>query len=79
MEKKTTVIDLAAAPDEKYRKRKCRACGNKFYTIEYEVEYDQRLRNEWVKYNRAYIRRRNESNNRANNYFESKVKSNEQT
>lgn len=58
---KTKVIDLSTAPDEKYRKRNCRVCGHKFYTIEYEVEYDQRFKDEWVKYNRAYIRSRKKS------------------
>ena len=56
------VWDIAKAPDELYRKRKCGVCGHKFCTIEYEVEYDENFRKEWVKYNRACIRSRNRKN-----------------
>ena len=55
----STVWDIAKAPEELYRKRKCKACGLKFCTIEYEVGYDENFRKEWVKYNRACIRHRN--------------------
>lgn len=56
---KSTVWDIAKAPEELYRKRKCNACGFKFCTIEYEVGYDENFRKEWVKYNRGSIRYRN--------------------
>ena len=56
---KSTVWDIAKAPEELYRKRKCNACGFKFCTIEYEVGYDENFRKEWVKYNRSRIRYRN--------------------
>lgn len=56
---KSTVWDIAKAPEELYRKRKCNACGFKFCTIEYEVGYDENFKKEWVKYNRGSIRYRN--------------------
>lgn len=59
------VWDIAKAPEELYRKRKCKACGLKFCTIEYEVGYDENFRKEWVKYNRACIRDRNRKNKEA--------------
>ena len=58
---KTKVVDSSKAPEETYRKRKCKACGHKFCTIEYEVEFDQNFKNQWAKYNRAWIRYRNKT------------------
>ena len=58
----SAVWDIAKAREELYRKRKCKVCGLKFCTIEYEVEYDENFRKEWVKYNRACIRSRNRKN-----------------
>ena len=58
----SAVWDIAKAREELYRKRKCKVCGLKFCTIEYEVEYDENFRKEWVKYNRASIRSRNRKN-----------------
>ena len=37
----SAVWDIAKAREELYRKRKCKVCGLKFCTIEYEVEYDE--------------------------------------
>lgn len=58
--KETVVWDISKAPDELYRKRKCKVCGHKFCTIEYEVENDENFRKEWVKYNRSCIRNRSQ-------------------
>lgn len=58
----SAVWDIAKAREELYRKRKCKVCGLKFCTIEYEVEYNENFRKEWVKYNRACIRSRNRKN-----------------
>ena len=58
----SAVWDIAKAREELYRKRKCKVCGLKFCTIEYEVEYDENFRKDWVTYNRACIRSRNRKN-----------------
>lgn len=58
---KTTVVDIATATEEVYRKRKCQFCGHKICTIEYEVECDQRFKNEWAQHNRAWTRNRKTS------------------
>lgn len=43
---KTKVIDNSHndSDNEDYRKRKCEACGHIFYTVEYEVEYDEHVK-----------------------------------
>ena len=53
---KTKVLDGSFSPDEIYRKRGCKACGYKFYTIEYEIEKNENMWKEWTKYNRSWIR-----------------------
>lgn len=55
----TKVIDLAKAPEDIYRKRGCKQCGSTFFTVEYEIEKNCDMWQEWVKYNRAWIRSRN--------------------
>lgn len=45
------VTDSARKPDgEVYRRRKCKGCGRIFYTIEFEVEKDEKFLVEWYKY-----------------------------
>lgn len=41
--------------NEIYRKRKCKKCGNVFYTVEFEADEDESLRQILVKYRRANI------------------------
>ena len=33
--------------NEEYRKRSCRHCGHKFFSIEFEIEENDALKNEW--------------------------------
>ncbi len=40
--------------NEIYRKRKCHDCNYMFYTIEFEVEYDEQLRHDWNKNRRRW-------------------------
>lgn len=49
--KATVKNTLHTDDNETYRKIKCQdiECGNIFYTIEYEVEYDERLKKELAK------------------------------
>jgi transcriptional regulator NrdR family protein len=53
---KVRVVDNTSvdARNEDYRKRKCTVCGHIFYTVEFEVECDESLKQDWVNYNRAY-------------------------
>lgn len=46
---KVVVTDSVNNPatNETYRKRKCLTCGHIFYTVEYEMEYDETLSKEW--------------------------------
>lgn len=53
---KTTVLDTRRAPQEVYRHRKCTSCGHTFYTVEYEVEDDEKFKKEYRKYYRARVR-----------------------
>lgn len=51
---KTKVVDVVHNTDanESYRFRKCRHCGFKFYTVEFEVDYDEQFRRNWTDYRR---------------------------
>lgn len=53
---KVRVVDCTDVDprNEIYRKRKCTVCGHIFYTVEFEVDYDDSLKQDWVKYNRGY-------------------------
>lgn len=44
--------------NEEYRKRKCLVCGHRFVTIEFEVDYDERFKKDWSKYNLRNINKR---------------------
>ena len=44
---KTGVSDVVRVTDEVYRKRVCKSCGHKFFTIEFEAEQDQRFYETW--------------------------------
>lgn len=33
--------------NERYRRRKCKACGRVIWTIEFEVDYDERYQEQW--------------------------------
>lgn len=51
---KITVLDTVHNDKENeiYRKRQCRNCGYEFYTVEYEVEVNERFLNDWTKNHR---------------------------
>jgi transcriptional regulator NrdR family protein len=58
---KTKVIDISHndSDNEEYRRRKCTACEHIFYTVEYEVEYDEYVREVFNRNNRHnYIKKR---------------------
>lgn len=45
------IIDFRRNKDnEIYRKRRCECCYSIFYTIEYEIEPDEKFFKEWEKY-----------------------------
>lgn len=48
------VIDTVKNTDtnEIYRKRKCSVCGHVFFSIEFEVEQDERFKQEWLEHYR---------------------------
>lgn len=43
--------------NELYRKRVCKQCGKELYTIEFQIDIDENLRNNWKKF---YRRNKNE-------------------
>lgn len=47
-------VDVVTNHDdnETYRKKKCTECGHKFYTIEYEIDTDERFHKQWCKHHR---------------------------
>ncbi len=51
---KSDVIDSVKNPIQKetYRKRKCKKCGNIFYSVEFEAIYDKRLASDWLLHHR---------------------------
>lgn len=55
-----TVIDTVKNVDnnEVYRKLKCKSCGHKFYTLEYEVEYSNNFKKLWNEYHRCFNKRK---------------------
>ena len=55
---KIGVLDSVYNNDENeiLRKRKCKECGHIFYTIEFEVEQDDRLKQEWSSFYRSNLR-----------------------
>lgn len=52
---KTTVCDTTEIKDtnEIYRQRKCLDCGNKFFTVEFEVERTDAVIDIWTKNHRV--------------------------
>lgn len=51
---KTKVLDNVNTPEgEVYRKRKCDACNNIFFTIEFETDETESFKKEWNRFNRA--------------------------
>ncbi len=38
--------------NERYRRHKCKGCGHIMWTIEFEVEFDDRYRKQWNDCNR---------------------------
>ena len=48
------VIDNAHTPqNEIYRRRRCSACKHIFYTLEFEVEYNDQVKKEWNEFVRT--------------------------
>ena len=45
----TVVLPLTNDENEIYRFRKCKECGHKFYTIEFEVDRDAHFKKEWTR------------------------------
>ena len=44
----TQVTHLTTSGEnEEYRRRRCRWCGRVFFTIEFDIEENEQLRNEW--------------------------------
>ena len=43
----TGVSDVVRVTDEVYRKRVCKSCGHKFFTIEFEIEQDENFYEAW--------------------------------
>ena len=56
---KTHICDNVSDTEtnENYRQRVCKECGHKFYTVEFEVEGDDRFKKSWWKNHRWYGRR----------------------
>ena len=54
-EGKVTVTDSVHNSDtnETYRYKECLGCGRKFYTIEFEVDVDDKFMDEWYKHHRS--------------------------
>lgn len=44
--------------NETYRDRRCKICGHKFYTIEFEIEEDATFAGEWRRCSRHNLRRK---------------------
>lgn len=44
-----TIYTAAANDEEIYRQKKCLTCGHTFFTIEFEVAYDEQFKKEWNK------------------------------
>lgn len=40
--------------DETYRLRVCSKCGHSFYTVEFPVEVDARLKKDWAKHHKQH-------------------------
>ena len=51
---KVTICDTVHVNDtnETYRKRKCLECDHRFFTVEFEVDDDEKFRELWYKHNR---------------------------
>ena len=52
---KHKVVDAAhnTNTNEYYRKCRCADCGKQFFTVEFEVEYDEHMKNTWNKHYRC--------------------------
>ena len=50
---RSKVVDNVDCVDEYYRKRKCTSCGYTFYTVEYETDYNEEVKEMWNKYHRS--------------------------
>lgn len=46
---KTTVFDSSfnSETNEYYRARRCRVCNHEFFTMEFEVEYNEQFKKDW--------------------------------
>jgi len=55
---KLKVVDSVYIPDSnEYRRNKvCTKCGHEIYTIEFEVEVNERFKDEWYEYHRDRLR-----------------------
>ena len=53
------VVDSSFNPEdnEYYRRRKCKSCGHSYYTIEFEVSFDESFKETYTKHHRMYAYR----------------------
>lgn len=61
------VRETRKVTDSIYRERECKDCGYVFYTAEFECEYDEMYKKEWIKHNRNRAemkRKRKEAKNK---------------
>ena len=61
---------------EHYRRRQCAACKHSFYTIEYEVEYDEQFQINWNRWDPPEDVRLQSSRSRFRAYRQTKKLSN---
>lgn len=62
---KVAVVDSVNTPNgETYRKRRClnSYCGKIFYTMECEIEYEGKFKDEWNKFHRKTLEMKGETN-----------------
>lgn len=68
---KIRVVDLVHTNDnETYRRKRCKTCGNEFFTIEFEAEADEKFIMEWgVCHRNEYMKKRDASEYKPKNFI----------
>lgn len=56
----TRVTDTNCNTDanERYRRRKCKVCGKVMWSIEFEVEFDEKYREQWYASDQSLLKQR---------------------
>ena len=49
---KVTDTNHHAGVNERYRRRKCKVCGKIMWSIEFEVEFDDKYKEQWYESNK---------------------------